>query len=283
MGRLRGELKALRATRAAPIAIVSAGCRLPGGIVDPEGLWASLEAGVDWGSSEPPAHRGWDLDHLYDPRPEAPGRTYTRRGGWLHEADQFDPTFFGISPREAASIDPQQRQLLEVAWEAFERGGIRTDWLAGTKTGVFVGVMFDDYSQRILQKDLDHSNGHLAVGSAASVASGRISYTFGLQGPSMSIDTACSSSLVAVHLACQALRNGETELALAGGVTIMASPAALVEFSRQRALSPDGRCKPFSDGADGVARGEGAVLLVLERLEDACGRDRCSAWSGVPP
>ncbi|WP_150250520.1 type I polyketide synthase [Nocardiopsis deserti] len=263
--RTRSELSDLRTRGSEPVAIVGMGCRMPGGVDSPEGLWRLLDARADV-IGDLPDDRGWDLEAVSD----RPGGT--RSGGFLDDAAGFDADFFGISPREAAAMDPQQRLMLEVSWEAVERAGIDPSTLTGSATGVFTGISVSDYAGGSATGALpvpEEAEGYLLTGTATSVASGRVAYTLGLSGPALTVDTACSSSLVALHLAVRALRAGECSLALAGGATVMSGPALLSEFAKQGGLAPDGRCKAFGAGADGAGFAEGAGVLVLERLSDA--------------
>ncbi|MFI7002081.1 beta-ketoacyl synthase N-terminal-like domain-containing protein [Nocardia sp. NPDC050175] len=261
--RLLKENRQLRHQAGEPIAIVSMACRLPGGVRSPEDMWRVLIDGTDTVGSLP-ADRGWNIDSFFDPEPGLPGKCYTRHGGFLSGADEFDPGFFGISPHEAVAMDPQQRLLLTTTWELLERAGIKPESLRDTRTGVFTGLLGADYYPGMDRTPVEYA-GYAMTGSGASVASGRVSYLLGLTGPALTVDTACSSSLVAIHLAMRSLRAGECELAVAGGATVMATPEVLIEFSMQRGLAADGRCKPFSATADGTVLGEGAGVVLLAR------------------
>ena len=264
---MRARLAAMEQARHEPIAVIGMGCRFPGGADTPEEFWKLLRDQVDT-ITDIPADR-WSLDDYYDPDPNAPGKIVSRYGGFLRQVDLFDARFFGIAPREAESLDPQHRLLLEVAWEALERAGIPPDTLAGSESGVFVGISGNEYYELLARRDPALIDSYMGSGNSHSIAAGRLSYMLGLEGPAMAVDTACSSSLVAVHLACQSLRDNECNLALAGGVNVLLTPTISINHSRAGMLSPGGRCRAFDDAADGFVRSEGCGLVVLRRLSDA--------------
>ncbi len=266
--KMEQRLKATENAQREPIAIIGLGCRFPGGVEDANSFWQLLRDGIDT-VTEVPLNR-WDIDEYYDPNPDVPGKMYTRMGAFLDQVDEFDPQFFGIMPKEAYTMDPQQRLLLETTWEALENAGIAPNTLSGSRTGVFIGILGTDYAGLQTANDGIHEIGpYYGSGVAHSIASGRISYILGLQGPSISIDTACSSSLVAIHQACLSLRSKETQLALAGGVNLILTPDASIALSKNKMMAADGHCKTFDASADGYVRGEGCGVIVLKRLSDA--------------
>ena len=265
---MREKVSAFETEKYEPIAIVGMGCRYPGGVDDPESLWRLIREGKN-AVTEVPENR-WDIDAYYDADPDAPGKMYTRYGGFVDNMDQFDCSFFGITPREAACLDPKQRILLEVVWESLENANIPAESLFGSSTGIFVGIAnFDYMSRQLTTVDLAELDNYFTTGSSLCVAAGRISYVLGLTGPSFIVDTACSSSLLAIHLACQSLRTGESDLAIAGGVNMLLSPEISVNFCRNRMLSVDGKCKAFDVSGDGYVRGEGCGMVVLKPLSKA--------------
>ncbi len=266
--KLQQQVHQLEHARQEPIAVIGVGCRFPGNANSPAAFWQLLRNGVD-AVREVPADR-WDIDAYYDPDPDKPGMMSTRWAGFIDDIDQFDPHLFNISPREATTLDPQQRLLLEVAWEALEHAGQAPDQLSGSSTGVFMGITGNDYAQmQLADGGINEIDTYYGSGIGHSMASGRISYVLGLQGPSISIDTACSSSLVAIHLACQSLRSGECRQALAGGANAILAPELSVALSKFHMMAPNGRCKTFDASADGFVRGEGCGVVVLKRLSDA--------------
>jgi acyl transferase domain-containing protein len=264
---MQTRLDAQEREKREPIAVIGMGCRFPGGADSPESFWRLLRDGGDAIRDVPPDR--WDVDAYYDPDPDAPGKMYTRRGGFLEDVDKFDPAFFGISPRETLATDPQQRLLLEVSWEALENAALAPQKLLGSRTGVFIGITNNDYARVVERAGLRRIDAYHLTGSCLNFASGRLSYVLGLQGPAMAVDTACSSSGVSVHLACQSLRNRECRLALAGGVNLILSPEISITSTKARTLSPDGSCKTFDAAANGYVRGEGCGVVILKRLSDA--------------
>ena len=261
------KIKALERERCEPIAVIGMACRFPGGVKDPESFLELLREGRD-GICRVPADR-WDIETWYDPNANSPGKIHSPFGGFIAGCESFDAAFFEISPREAECLDPQQRMLLEVSWEAMERARLAPLDHFESRTGGFIGISGSDYLRFISQDDPQRINAYLGTGNAHSSASGRLSYFFGFKGPCVSLDTACSSSLVAVHAACQSLRSGESEMALAGGVNHLLMPDMSVNFSQAQMLAPDGRCKSFDARADGYVRAEGCGIVVLKRLSDA--------------